>query len=110
MFIVQQHCTQREFGISEYIRGRLIAKIEWVPLLKTEKLLWVMRKKTEKARIEWGGSHSILAAGCRCQAESRIEGRLPFYLVKKAALEGWLPFYPGYRRNPEFVGSAFLPG
>ena len=48
--------------------------------------------------------------GHRCQAESRIEGRLPFYLVKKAALEGLLPFYPGYRRNPEFVGSAFLPG
>ena len=49
MFIVQQHCTQREFGISEYLRGRLIAKIEWVPLLKTEKLLWVMRKTGKTA-------------------------------------------------------------
>ena len=29
--------------------------------------------------------------GYRCQAESRIEGRLPFYLVKKAALKGRLP-------------------
>ena len=29
--------------------------------------------------------------GYRRQAESRIEGRLPFYLVKKAALKGRLP-------------------
>ena len=109
--------------ISEFSGGRLFEKIEWGPPLKTEKLLLVM-KKTEKARIEWGGSHSILATGARRNPELRggchsilskrrpLRGgsQFPFYLVKKAALEGRLPFYPGYRRNPEFMGSAFLPG
>ena len=37
---------------------------------QVEKLLWVM-KKTEKARIEWGGSHSILATGARRNPELR---------------------------------------
>ena len=114
---------RKNLRISEFSGGCLFEKIEWGPPLKTEKLLWVM-KKTEKARIEWGGSHSILATGARRNPELRGgshsilskrgpfrgSSQFPFYLFKKAALEGRLPFYPGYRWNPEFVGSAFLPG
>ena len=99
--------------ISEFSGGRLFEKIEWGPPLKTEKLLWVM-KKTEKARIEWGGSHSILATGARRNPELRggshsilskrrpLRGgsQFPFYLVKKAALVGRLPFYPGKKTKP----------
>ena len=71
-------------------------------------------KKTEKARIEWGGSHSILATGARRNPELRggshsilskrrpLRGgsQFPFYLVKKAALVGRLPFYPGKKTKP----------
>ena len=74
--------------ISEFSGGRLFEKIEWGPPLKTEKLLWVMKKNREsKDRM---GRLPFYPA-YRCQAESRIEGRLPFYLVKKAALKGRLP-------------------
>ena len=103
--------------ISEFSGGRLFEKIEWGPPLKTEKLLWVM-KKTEKARIEWGGSHSILATGARRNPELRggshsilskrrpLRGgsQFPFYLVKKAALVGQLPFYPGKKTEPTNSG------
>ena len=81
---------------SEFSEGRLFDKIEWGPPLKTEKLLWVMKKKESKDRM----GRLPFYPGYRCQAESRIEGQLPFYLVKKAALEGRLPFYPGKKAKP----------
>ena len=120
--------------ISEFSGGRLFEKIEWGPPLKTEKLLWVM-KKTEKARIEWGGSHSILATGARRNPELRggshsilskrrpLRGGshsilatggiqnlwvLPFCQDRMAAaphLEVLNPFYPGKRRNQEYPGK-----
>ena len=84
--------ARKNLRISEFSGGRLFEKIEWGPPLKTEKLLWVM-KKTEKARIEWGGSHSILATG-------GIQNLwvLPFCQDRMAAaphLEVLNPFYPG---------------
>ena len=113
---------EKTSGISEFSGGRLFEKIEWGPPLKTEKLLWVM-KKTEKARIEWGGSHSILATGARRNPELRggshsilskrrpLRGgsQFPFYLVKKTALVGRLPFYPGYSRQAESRIEGRLP-
>ena len=70
---------------SEFSEGRLFDKIEWGPPLKTEKLLQVM-KKTEKARIEWGGSHSILATGARRNPELR--GGSHSILSKRRPLRG----------------------
>ena len=104
MLLPEWSGLEKTSRISEFSGGRLFEKIEWGPPLKTEKLLWVM-KKTEKARIEWGGSHSILATGARRNPELRggshsilskrrpLRGgsQFPFYLVKKAALKGRLP-------------------
>ena len=69
-FCTKKSGLEKTSRISEFSGGRLFEKIEWGPPLKTEKLLWVM-KKTEKARIEWGGSHSILATGARRNPELR---------------------------------------
>jgi len=95
-------------------------------------------KKTEKARIEWGGSHSILATGARRNPELRggshsilskrrpLRGGshsilatggiqnlwvLPFCQDRMAAaphLEVLNPFYPGKRRNPEYPGKKAM--
>ena len=80
--VVRARKTSR---ISEFSGGRLFEKIEWGPPLKTEKLLWVM-KKPEKARIEWGGSHSILATGARRNPELR--GGSHSILSKRRPLRG----------------------
>ena len=84
---------------SEFSEGRLFDKIEWGPPLKTEKLLWVM-KKTEKARIEWGGSHSILATGARRNPELR--GGSHSILSKRRPLRGGSHSILAKRRNPEY--------
>ena len=75
--------ARKNLRISEFSGGRLFEKIEWGPPLKTEKLLWVM-KKIRESKDRMG--RFPFYPGYRCQAESRIEGWLPFYLVKKAAL------------------------
>ena len=85
--------------ISEFSGGRLFEKIEWGPPLKTEKLLWVM-KKTEKARIEWGGSHSILATGARRNPELR--GGSHSILSKRRPLWGGYHSILAKRQNPEY--------
>ena len=82
----------------EFSEGRLFDKIEWGPPLKTEKLLWVM-KKTEKARIEWGGSHSILATGARRNPELR--GGSHSILSKRRPLRGGSHSILAKRRHPE---------
>ena len=102
---------------SEFSEGRLFDKIEWGPPLKTEKLLWVM-KKTEKARIEWGGSHSILATGARRNPELRgsshsilatgarrnpeLRGGSHSILSKRRPLRGGSHSILAKRRNPEY--------
>ena len=67
--------VKKNLTISEFSLSCLFDKIEWEPPQKTDKLLWVMKKTgkavlghfqlnstgLEYARIEWGGSHSILA-------------------------------------------------
>ena len=86
--------------ISEFSGGRLFEKIEWGPPLKTEKLLWAM-KTTEKARIEWGGSHSILATGARWNPElwggshSILSKRRPFRGGSHSILSKRRPFRGG---------------
>lgn len=60
----------------------------------------------EYARIEWGGSHSVLATG-------GIQNLwvLPFCQDRMAAaphLEVLNPFYPGKRRNPEYPGKKSM--
>ena len=93
MIIIMASRARKNLQNSEFSGGRLFDKIEWGPPLKTEKLLWVM-KKTEKARIEWGGSHSILATGARRNPELR--GGSHSILSKRQPLRGGsqFPFYP----------------
>ncbi len=79
----------KNLRISEFSQSCLFDNIEWEPPHKTDKLLWVMKKNREQS---WG-IFNLIALVWICKDRM-----------------GRLPYYPGYRWNPEFLGSAFLPG